>query len=228
MRAPPVLETTGVGELRVLHRVAVAEEREVTTKEPPTDVPRNVLDEEVGWRIAGGEAKVPGGQLQLATHPAGKLLGRRVCVVGGHGAEVGNIAAGKRGRVEHAGVEKHRARHCGEPHRLPKHGGDFARCFNIGELVEARSAAAISPDGRDAPPAAVRTLQRLQFALGLLPRGHGKRGLLLIEAAQRRRVARHQFAISGQRIRRSDQRVGLATQRLTGARRTRRRRIDGG
>ena len=217
-----------VGELRVLHRVAVAEESEVPAKETPTEVPRNVLNEEVGRRIPSGEAQVPGRQLHFAAHPAGELLGRRVCAVGRHRAQIGHLAAGEGGRVEHAGVEEDRARDRGEPQRPAKHGGDFARCFNICELVEPRGAAAIPPDGRDTPPAAVRTLQRLQFALGLLPWGHGKRGLRLIESTERRNTARHQFAISGQWVRRPDQRVGLATERLTGTRCTRRRRIGGG
>ena len=68
---------TGVGELRVLDRVAVTEEGDGASKRTPLRAAGDVRDEELVGRVAQREAEVGGGQLQFAAEAARKLLRRR-------------------------------------------------------------------------------------------------------------------------------------------------------
>ncbi len=98
----------GVGELRVLDRVAIAEEGEVAAHRTPLRATGDVRDQKSERRVAGGEADVGRRQLQLAAYTTGELLRGRGQGICRQSAEDRNGASGslEERAIDGAGVQE--------------------------------------------------------------------------------------------------------------------------
>src|ERR1035437_8958814 len=124
-----------VRELRVLYRLALAEERNMAVECAQAEAAGHIANQKFVGRIADGQPAVLRCQLKLAANSIGKLLRGRIRGVGWKRAEVRNVAGAEAGGVEQAGVQKHRQRNRGEPLRLPDHGRRLSRSLDIIEAV---------------------------------------------------------------------------------------------
>ncbi len=213
---------TCIRQLRLLHRVASTEQREVTIARLPLRTPNHIPHQEPVCRIPAGNRKRIRHQLTFTTKALGKLLRiNRIRIA--RNCPKDRRRPRQSSRVQLPRVQKDRHRHRDHTYRFTQYSRSLKRHLNPGHPVDARRTAAIAADRCTANPATIASLNRRQIKLCLLT--IGQRRLLIhtrIEvSAQRRHALLLQLIVRRslpQRIRRSHLRIPLVRQRLLIAR----------
>ena len=201
---------TGVGELRVLHRIAGEIEHEWPITRLPLGAAGEGGHQETCGCVTACEGKVRKCKLHLAANSKSILLSRGVV------GRVNESADGLRNRQQRGfagkkfldrdgacsvgltAVKKHRLGHDGQARVIAERHGNLKRSFEGRQVIVPERAAAVVDDATAAEPGAVPALNGAQSHLCFFARIKGTRGALYAHpgSAQRRQISLLEFLVT--------------------------------